>query len=84
MGSTPVILIALMCGERGDIMTISPEYRNLQAIIPDLTRAESEAIRYYWRVFWEKPFKYEWLKENILEWLRNGEGKSIAKGYEMR
>lgn len=63
-------------------MTESPEYWNLQKIIPDLTRAESETLRYYWRVYWENPAKYAKLKQSVIEWLRNGEGKVIVEKRE--
>lgn len=56
-------------------MSLSPEYQVLKRIIPDLTWEESGTIRNYWRVYWENPEKYSWLKDNVIEWLRNGEGK---------
>lgn len=63
-------------------MQFTIEYMRLQKIIPNLTFGESEAICYYWRVYWENPVKYAWLKETIVEWLRNGDGKAIAKRYD--
>ena len=45
-----------------------------------LNWGETEAIRQYWRIFYDNPEKYKdtELEKMVLEWVENGEGKQIA------
>lgn len=45
-----------------------------------LNWGETEAIRQYWRVFYEDPEKYKEteLEKMVLDWVKNGEGKQEA------
>lgn len=63
-------------------MQITIQYMRLCKIIPDLTFAESEAIYTYWRGYYDDPIKYANLKDLVIDWLRNGEGKKIVHDYE--
>lgn len=45
-----------------------------------LNWGEIEAIRQYWRVFYDAPTKYKGteLEKMVLDWVKNGDGKEVA------
>lgn len=45
-----------------------------------LNWGETEAIRQYWRIFYDNPEKYKGteLEKMVLDWVKNGEGKQVA------
>lgn len=49
-------------------------------LYPDISWGEIQAIRQYWRVFYENPEKYKGteLEKMVLNWVKNGEGKQKA------
>ena len=48
-----------------------------------LNWGESEAIRQYWRIFYEDPKKYNGteLEKMVLDWVKNGDGVEIAERW---
>ena len=58
-----------------ETMTLQKEY--------GMTWGQTQAIRQYWRIFYENPKKYKGteLEKMVLEWL-NGEGKKIAEKWD--
>lgn len=46
-----------------------------------LNWGETEAIRQYWRIFYDNPKKYKTLEAMVLHWLKNGEGEEIAEKW---
>lgn len=48
-----------------------------------LNWGETEAIRQYWRIFYDNPTKYKGteLEKMVLDWIKNGEGKQKAKSW---
>ena len=46
----------------------------------NLNWGETEAIRQYWRIFYDNPKKYKntELEKMVLDWIKKGEGKQIA------
>ena len=66
-------------------MQYTYEMYMLDKVYPNtFSRAQMEAIRQYWRVFYDKPEKYKGttLETLVFEWLENEDGKKVVKGWE--
>ncbi len=63
-------------------MEFTLEFRMLKKMY-GLNWGESEAIRQYWRIFYEDPKKYKGteLEKMVLDWVKNGDGVEIAERW---
>lgn len=64
-------------------MEFTDEMRILQGMYPQIKWSETEAIRQYWRVFYENPRKYKGtpLETMVFDWLK-GDGKQVVEKWE--